>query len=409
MRPSPVTLLAGAALLGAAALPACRAPCELLPDLDADACALVRALELPAALPAARGNDHGDALAAAHLGFGIFFDARFSSNQMIRCATCHAPERHFQDDRLTGKGLGELTRNTPTILDAAWMKSQFWDGRADSLWSQALYPLENPKEMDFTRLELAHRVAQSYRADYEAVFGPLPPLDDAARFPARGAPGLPAWEAMAQADRDAVDVVAASVGKALEAYQRQAAAGRAPLDRFLAGDAAALGAAAQRGLVTFVKAGCVVCHAGPTLSDERFHDLGLPTPAGATPDRGRADGIATLLASPFNAAGPHWDGPRPPLPAPAGAADLGAFRTSPLRNVALSAPYGHDGRFATLREVVDFHLRGGGRGDARALGSVDPLLAPHPLSAADEDDLLAFLAALTGDPPLPPWNDWPDR
>lgn len=379
----------------------CSAPCDLLPELDEDACIAVRALELPAALPPARGNAHGDDLGAAHLGFGIFYDARFSANQMVRCATCHLPEKQFQDDRATGKGLAELARNTPTILDAAWMEHQFWDGRADSLWSQALFPFESPLEMDFTRLEIAHRVAQSYRADYESVFGPLPPLDDEARFPARGAPGDPAWESMAAADRDAVNRVAANVGKALDAYQRKVAAGRAPLDRFLAGDTAALGANERRGLVVFVQAACIACHSGPMLSDEGFHDLGLPALAGKEPDRGRADGVATLLASPFNAAGPYWDGPREALPEPASPFDVGAFRTAPLRNIALSAPYGHDGRFATLRDVVDAHLR--------ADGAVDPLLAPRALTPADEDALLAFLASLNGDYPLPPWNNWPDR
>jgi cytochrome c peroxidase len=398
-----------ASMIAASALVGCRSPCEILPELDAEACVTLRALELPAELPPARGNAVGDDPRAVALGFAIFYDARFSSNQGVRCATCHLPERSFQDGRPTAIGLAPLTRKTPSLLNTARLVWQFWDGRADSAWSQALGPLESPREMDFTRLEIAHRVAQSYRKGYEDLFGPLPPLDDAARFPPRGAPGDPAFDGMAQADRDAVDRIAANVGKSLDAYERKLAAGRAPLDAFLAGDPSALDAAERRGLVVFFRAGCVACHAGPTLSDDAFHDLGLPTPAGAADDRGREAGLALLAADRFNAQGPHWDGPRPaPPPAPT-AADRGAFRTPSLRNVALAAPYGHDGRFATLRDAVDFHLRGGGLGDARVVGAVDVRLQPHALSAADEDDLLRFLDALTGQYPPLPYSTWPDR
>jgi cytochrome c peroxidase len=401
-----------AAALAALGVCSCRPappPCDLVPELDADGCAAIHALALPAELAPAPGNAKGDDSGAAELGFAIFYDARFSSNQGIRCATCHPPERRFQDGIPTAIGLGALSRNTPTILNAARLRWQFWDGRADSVWSQALFPLENPEEMNFTRLEIAHRVAQSYRGSYEGVFGPLPALDDTARFPPRGAPGDPAFDGMAEADRDAVNRVAADVGKALEAYERKLAAGRAPLDRFLGGDGAALTEAQRRGLVVFVRAGCIACHAGPMLGGETFQDLGLPTPEGRPPDRGRSDGLVVLLANPFSSAGPYWDGPRPEPPAPPAAADVGAFRAPSLRNVTLSAPYGHDGRFTTPREVVDFHLQGGGRGDPRALGTIDARLVPRALSAADEDDLVSFFDALTGDYPLPPWNNWPDR
>lgn len=400
------------ALLGALAATACRgeAPaCALVPELDAAECAAVQALSLPPELPPARGNAHGDDPGAAQLGFAIFYDARFSSNQNIRCASCHPPERRFQDGLPTAQGIGPLPRNTPTLLDAARYTSLFWDGRADSIWAQAITPLENPAEMGFTRLALAHRIAASYRASYEAAFGPLPALDDPARFPTSGKPGDPAFDQMTEADREEVNRLVANVGKALEAYQRKLAAGPAKLDRFLAGDTTALTAAQRRGLIVFVRAGCIGCHAGPLLSDQGFHNLGLPTPPGATPDRGRADGLALLAADPFNAQGLYWDGPRPEPPASPAPVDVGAFRTQSLRNVALSAPYGHDGRFATLREMVDFHLAGGGRGDPGALGTVDAMLKRRALSTADEDDLLSLFDALNGSPPLPPWNDWPDR
>jgi cytochrome c peroxidase len=398
-----------AALLASTAALGCDRRCDLLPDLDEDACVAVRALELPEALPPARGNAFGDDERAASLGFAIFYDARFSANQGIRCASCHIPEKAFQDALPTGKGLAPMTRKTPTVLNAARLVWQFWDGRADSMWAQAIGPLENPKEMGFTRLEIAHRIAKSYREPYEAIFGALPPLDDATRFPASGAPGDPSYDGMAEADRDLVDRIAANVGKALEAYERKIAAGRAPLDDFLAGDPSALGASEQRGLVVFVRAGCIDCHAGPTLSDDGFHNLGLPTPEGAEADRGREAGLALLAADRFNAQGPYWDGPRPAPPPSATASDLGAFRTSTLRNLARSAPYGHDGRFATLSEVVSFHLRGGGRGEPRVLGEVDARLRPTVLAKTEMDDLLSFLGALEGRYPALPWSTWPDR
>lgn len=403
-----LVLLAGLGGCDSASTPAPES-CDLDPDLDAAECAAAHSFALPASLPPARGNAKGDDPGAAQLGFAMFYDARFSSNQNVRCATCHLPERDFGDGRATGKGLAELSRNTPTLFQVARLKWQFWDGRADSLWSQGVFPLENPAEMGLSRLEVAHRIAKSFGVRYEGVFGALPPLDDTARFPAVGGPGDAAWEGMTEADRAAVNLVAANTGKAFEAYERKLASGPAALDRYLGGDAAAMEAPQVRGLGTFLRAGCANCHSGPLLTDEEFHDIGMPTPPGKTPDRGRIDGLPVLLANPFNAQGPYWDGPPEELPAPATDADTGTFRTPTLRDVALSAPYGHDGRFATLRDVVDFHLRGGGRGDPGVVGTVDPLLVKQDLTAAEEEDLLAFLDALTGDYPAPPWNNWPDK
>ncbi|MBF5042605.1 cytochrome-c peroxidase [Aggregicoccus sp. 17bor-14] len=395
------------------ALGACSEPCPEAPGLGAQQCAEVRAMRLPEALPAARGNAHAEDPAAALLGFRVFFDARFSSDQQVRCATCHAPERHFQDGLPVAHGLEDVTRNTPTVLNAAWQRWQTWDGSADSLWSQPLTALENPKEMNLTRLELAHRIAEYYGPRYEPAFGALPPLGDTARFPARGSPGSSEWEAMAPADQDAVNRVAANVGKALEAYLRKLAAGPSALDRYLAGDAAALGEQERKGLRVFVQAGCSSCHSGPQLSDERYHNLGVPALAGAPLDEGRSAGLAHAGASPFNALGPYADGPVPGASgadyvAQPGAEALGAFRTPSLRNLEDSAPYGHNGRFATLEEVVDFHLQGGGRGAGGFVGEVSPLLQPRTLSADEREALLAFLRSLEGQYPAAPWNNWPE-
>ena len=402
-------VLASAVAVAACGSNASAPACDLDPSLDGAACNAIKSLELPAQLPPSAGNAKGDDPKAASFGFAAFFDARFSRSNEVRCATCHVPENHFADGKAVSQGLAEVTRNSPTALNAARMSTIFWDGRADSIWSQPLFAFENPKEMGYTRLEIAHRVAQSYKDKYEPTFGPLPPLDDATRFPAAGKPGDPAYDAMGAPDREAVDRVVANVGKALEAYVRKLAAGRSKLDRYLAKEGDLL-AEEKRGLAVFARAGCLDCHNGPLLSDERFHNLGVPAWPGTAPDRGRADAVAILRANPFNGQGAYWDGPRPSAPADPAPADLGAFRTPSLRNLAYTAPYMHNGRFASLREVVDFHLAGGASDQSAYVGEVDPLLVRRDLSDGERDDLVAFLSgALTGDYPAPPWNDWPQR
>lgn len=358
--------------------------CPQAPGLDRATCDALPGLALPATLPAARGNLVADDDRAALFGFALFFDARLSANAQVRCATCHLPERVFGDGKPTSTGLRTVARNSPSLFAAAWHRWQMWDGRADSLWSQPLLAFENPDEMDFTRLELAHRVAVTWGADYERLFGALPPLNEGARFPARGKPGDPAWEAMAEADRHEVNRVAANVGKALEAYQRKLALRPGRFDAFVRGDPAAFAAPEREGLRVFFAAGCASCHAGPLLSDDAFHALVTPPP-----ERARAAALEALAASPFSAAGPFHEGPPEAVPAPR-PEDEGAFRTPSLRNVARTGPWGHDGALPTLEAAVDSHL-------------------PDGTSAADRAALLAFLRALdAGDPPEP-WNNWPDR
>ncbi len=381
-------LIAGLAACGSAAAVPAGAPCDLDPALDETECAAVHAMALSPSLPAARGNAKGDDPDAAGLGFAMFFDARLSKGEAVRCATCHEPEKKFGDGLPTSTGLARTTRNAPTMLNAARMDPMFWDGRADSVWSQPLFAFENPLEMDFTRLEIAHAVALRYSDSYTKVFGPLPALDDTSRFPARAKPGDPAWDAMTEADRDAINLVAANVGKSLEAYVRKLAAGPAAFDRFLGGDATALTDAQRAGLVAFAKNGCANCHSGSMLSDQKFHALGVPAWPGDPFDVGREGAYPVLAASPFTASGSYWDGPKESVVLSASAQDHGAFRTPSLRNVTLSAPYGHNGWFATLADAIDFH------------GAIDP---------ADRDAIVSFLGSLEGAYPLPPWNDWPQH
>lgn len=365
-------------------------------------------------------NAHADNPAAARLGQALFFEQRFSSNGQHACATCHDPARAFTDGEPLADGVGGRTqRHTPTVLNAAYHRWQFWDGRADSLWSQALQPIENDLEMNFTRSGVAHVIHDDagLRSAYEAVFGPLPPLGDEARFPRSAKPDAAAaddprrlaWQAMSESDRDEVNRVAANVGKAIAAYERRLVSRSSPFDRFVAalraGDANAhslVSESAQRGLKLFIGTGkCRVCHSGPNFTDGEFHNTGVPPLAGGMPsDAGRYDGARKVVADPFNSAGRYSDAPD------SDAAQLlrflsnpsenwGLFKTPSLRNAAATPPYMHQGQFATLAEVVRFYST---RENAVSMGHhrQETILTPLNLSPEEQADLVAFLETLTG-------------
>jgi len=376
--------------------------------LSAEQCADLARIQLPAELPRAAGNSHADDPDAALLGFKVFFDSRFSANLNVRCESCHSVDYGFADNKPTSiAGLGPGVRNAPTVFNAARYTTFLWDGRADSLWSQPLFAFENPAEMGFTRLEIAHLLGALYSEQYASVFGALPDLSDAARFPAKGAPGDAAFDAMSAQDQLIVSTIVANLGKALEAYMRKVATGPSAVDKFLAGDVTSLTDQQRDGMYVFASAGCLKCHGGPQLSDNQFHNLGVSAAADQPVDPGRAGGIATLQASPFNRHGSFFDGAPPDAPE-----DLtplpGAFRTPSLRNLLKSAPYGHNGTFGTLESIVDFHLQGGGRVESGYVGTVDPLLEPKVLSDKDRAALVEFLKALVGAYPALPWGQWPN-
>ena len=253
---------------------------------------------LPETPPPNPTNRVADNPEAAQLGQMFFFDTRFSRDRTVACSTCHSPFHGFADVEATSLGAGRGTRNAPTLLNTAYNKWQFWDGRADTLWSQALSALEGEAEQAGTRLQYAHLIHQSYAADYEAVFGALPELADTARFPPEGKPGDPAFDSMSEVDQHAVNTVFANIGKAIEAYERLLISRNAPFDRFVAGDTAAISVEAKRGLKTFIGKGiCILCHDTPTFTDNAFHNLGVPQ--GTLPeDTGRYEGISLLLAGP---------------------------------------------------------------------------------------------------------------
>jgi cytochrome c peroxidase len=322
----------------------------------ADLWELVQAMRLPDAPPPDPTDAHADDVAAAQLGTMLFADASLSPTNTVSCATCHSPTQHFVDGRPTGVGVAVGDRNTPSVALSAHNRWQFWDGRADTLWSQAIGPIENPREMASSRLFVAHVVADHYASAYAAVFGPLPALADTTRFPAAGRPGDAAYDNMTSADQDAVTRVYVNIGKAIEAYERMIRPTPIALDRYIAGNYDALTPQARDGLLDFVSFGCVQCHYGPRLTDDSFHNIGMPTGRqDGQPDRGRIDAIAQIMASPFRADGTYSDAPGDNAHLQHLAVDpmmLGQFHTPALRGVAVTGPWGHGGTFTRLEDVV---------------------------------------------------------
>jgi cytochrome c peroxidase len=301
------------------------------------------------------------------------------------------------------------------IADAGRSPWMFWDGRKDSLWAQALGPLEDGVEHGGNRTRLTRVVATHYRGEYEALFGKLPDLS--ALPPDAGPNGTAAekaaWSALPAARRTDVSRVFANMGKAIAAYEKTLAYGAAPFDRYA--DALAAGNPAARdmldaqqlnGLRLFMGKGqCVTCHNGPLLTDQHFHNTGVPPRDPKNPDRGRAAALAKVKADEFNCLGPFSDA-RPDscqelafmVTDPAGLE--AAFKTPSLRNVAARPPYMHAGQFASLEEVVAHYAKSPaaaiGHSELAHEGSRHKERQPIRLSEREIRDVAAFLGTLTG-------------
>jgi cytochrome c peroxidase len=223
----------------------------------------------------------------------------------------------LQDGKPLGEGIATGARRTMPVMGAAHSPFLFWDGRKDSLWSQALGPFEDAAEHGANRVRLARLVEAHYKERYQAVFGPLPALgklpDDAS--PAGTDAERAAWAAMPEGSRDAVNRVFANMGKAIAAFERNISYGESRFDRYaqatVAGDAPGQEVLCRqevRGLRLFLAKGqCVTCHNGPLLTDHAFHNTGVPPSDGSRPDRGRADALRKLLQDEFNCLGRYSD------------------------------------------------------------------------------------------------------
>jgi cytochrome c peroxidase len=399
-------------------------------------------------VPADITNRFADDASAAAFGQRLFFERGFSGKLLdgdndgtpnalgakgetgrVSCAGCHVPDAGFLDNRTLGKQIslaaGWGKRRAPSLLDVGQATLLMWDGRHDTLYNQPFGPLESPAEMNSSRLYVAERTFALHREEYEAIFGEMPPLDDPQRFPeisaeltgceptvvdqsntcngvAHGIPGDQAeFDGLSAADQDAVTEVVVNLGKALGAYERLLDCGPGRFDAFIAGDPQALTPSEQRGAQLFVGAGqCINCHAGPFLSDQEFHNVGLrPAPVAVVfidqDDSGASLGLAAALADPLNSLGKFSDGDDGRLPPSVAGEMLGAFRTPALRCAARRPSFMHTGQLKTLAEVVAFFNRGG---DLFGYLGVNEL-APLGLSPQDERDLVAFLGTLEGPGP----------
>jgi cytochrome c peroxidase len=325
-------------------------------------------LGLPSvAVPA--DNPHDPQKAA--LGEKLFFDKRLSANGQISCASCHQPNRDFADDRALAKGiLGRVgTRNTPSLRNATFAREQLWDGRRDSLEAQVADPFVNALEhgLSHERLLSLLRSNATYSQRFREVF-----------------------------DVEGDDIAISHVRRALATYVRTLARGNSAFDQFqYAGKTGALSHAARRGYELFRgRAQCSSCHTidehGATLTDNRFHSLGVGLAAPGTSLAILATRVAMMPQAQLEqlvlqdrdvAALGRFIVTKDPK-------DIGRFRTPSLRDVAMTAPYMHDGAVATLEAAVDHEVY------YRGLEAGRPLI----LTPAEKADLVAFLRALSGAP-----------
>jgi cytochrome c peroxidase len=367
-------------------------------------------------LPADPTNRVANDPRAAELGARLFHDRRLGRDGKLSCASCHRPELAFSDGRVVARGLGDGTRNTPSIVAAARSPSYFWDGRRDSQWSQALGPLESAHEMGTTRGAVVSLVARHYRKDYEAIFGALPKMDVGHLAQAGSPLGSPeareAFRSLGEPERDAINGAFANVGKAIAAYERSLSFAPSRFDRYvshvLRGNhllaRATLTLEERAGLELFIgRANCTLCHRGPLLTGHDFFSLGLPFGASG-PDPGRGGAFELLRSDPFNCQGRYSDAKPEACDELRFLADdklgfLANFKTPSLRNVARTAPYMHAGQFTTLREVVEHYNR------APSVPFPEHTdILPLDLSAAQKAELVAFLGTLTSDV-LDPYAD----
>ena len=328
--------------------------------------------QLPA-LPVPHSNHVADNKNAASLGKRIFFDTQFSRNKKVACATCHQPQHYFTDGLAQAVGLKQVKRNTPTLLGAAYHPWLFWDGRKDSLWSQALTPLEHPSEHGLSRLEVARIVLRLYKKEFENLFSYdvehiINTITVNTASPIGSKQEKKNWEKLNTKQKNAVNRAFANVGKLLMAYQRTLSITPAKFDVFIdilnkepTNKSKLSGIFSEQevlGLRLFMgKATCASCHNGPLFTNFEFHNIGAPEHDPDNVDLGRYQGIQSLENDKFTCLSPWSDAEKKQCEEilylkKVGKELIGAFKTPSLRNVAETAPYMHSGQFATLTDVI---------------------------------------------------------
>jgi cytochrome c peroxidase len=284
--------------------------------------------------PPPEPEDNRPSAVRVELGKKLFNDTRLSRTGAVSCASCHVQERAFADPRALSVGVEGRTgtRNAPPLFNLAWNTTFFWDGGAKTLEQQSIGPITNPLEMDMTMAEVVARIGAD--SDYVKLFH--------AAYGADPRPDL--------------------VTKGLATFERTMVSGNSRYDRYTHGNRGALDAAEQRGaeIAMGERGECFHCHVGFNLTNNQFANNGM-----TGPDRGRQKITEN-------------------------AADWGKFKVPTLRNVALTAPYMHDGSLATLRDVVEHYSRGG-----QGHPNTDPTIQPLDFTEQEKVDLVAFLGSLT--------------
>ncbi len=391
------------------------------------------------------GSAYYNNAAAAAFGHKLFFDKRLSAGGQLSCASCHEPTTYFNDQKITAKGLDRLDRNTPTLVGSGLHRWLYWDGRRDSLWSQALVPLEAPAEMGSSRVAVARIIARHYREEYESVFGALPILPDTSEVPDGANPlandeARKLWNSVSPEKRHSINTVFTNVGKAIAAYEMILMPAPARFDFYVdqlqvqatrAGTSGSgntnenimvhhdVSAATSpesdngymselelKGMKLFIsnKTQCMNCHNSPVFSNYGFHNIGTGITADGKFDFGRMMGSQAVLYNEFNCRSRFADlvssdnettQPRcaelDHIDQHSGSTKMrGAFRVPGLRGLDKSAPYMHDGRYSSLDEVIRHYADP----PAYLLGQFHEMPSIETLSKSDIDALTAFLLTL---------------
>lgn len=318
-------------------------------------------------LPPDPSNGVADNPDAAAFGRQLFFDPRLSANGGISCATCHQAERRFTDGLQKAQAIGTTDRHTPSIVGTAYSPWQFWDGRRDSQWAQALAPLEDANEHAMDRAQVVSVILNdvNYRQAYELIFGVQP---DAANL-----------------DETALNTAFANIGKSIAAFERTVMPTTSRFDHFVATvlsndvdrQRELFTADEVQGLRLFIgEANCTQCHNGPLFTNHEFHNTGLISFPGDVPDSARATGVKEVLASEFNCRSRHSDDSERRCDelefARRGNDLIGAFKTPSLRNLENTQPYMHKGQLPSLAAVLDHYNKAPdamiGHNEAKPLG-----------------------------------------
>ncbi|NMD71028.1 cytochrome-c peroxidase [Bacillus sp. DNRA2] len=276
------------------------------------------------------------------LGQILFFDQRLSGANDRSCATCHDPKKGYGDEKATLEMINGKpgARNSPTIINSGYYRSNFWDGRAKSLEEQALGPIQNPNEMnqDLNQLVEELKAVEGYNEYFAAAFPD--------------------------------GITSTNIAKSIAAFERQIVVNDTRFDQFMEGDTDALTQQELRGLDLFAgKAMCSTCHNGPNLSDNNFYNVGLES---------EDEGLYAITKK---------------------AGDMGKFRTAGLYGITHTAPYMHDGSLNTLEDVIDYYNKGGGEHRNKSF-YLKNFMSPIGLTDGEKADLLAFLKVLGGEVPI---------